>query len=101
MSRSLRADDSLAIQARGTLVFPMEVSDFSRCSPVAPGACIGYVPPMGDPARKPAPDDQELEHGDEWETEIDRRIEHVRSGRVRMIPIEEVEAELCAKYGWT
>lgn len=59
---------------------------------------------MGDPARKPAPEDHEvgpLEHGDEWEAEIDRRIQDVRSGRVKMIPIEEVEAEFRAKYGWT
>ena len=71
---------------------------------VASGAPIRYVSPMGAPARKPAPEDHELdplEHGDEWEAEIDRRIQDVRSGRVKMIPIEEVEAELRAKHGWT
>jgi hypothetical protein len=51
---------------------------------------------MGDPARKPGLDDDDalvvdpLEHGEEWKQEIDRRIEDVRSGCVRMIPIEEV-----------
>lgn len=38
---------------------------------------------MGDPARKPAPEDHvddPLEHGAEWEAEVDRRIEGVRSG---------------------
>jgi len=51
---------------------------------------------MGDPARKPEGDDElsDSEHGDEWEAEIDRRIEDVRSGRVKLIPHEQVMAEI-------
>jgi putative addiction module component (TIGR02574 family) len=58
---------------------------------------------MGDPARKPAPEDHaddSLEHGDEWEAEIERRAEDIRSGRVQGVPWEQVEAEIRAKYGW-
>jgi putative addiction module component (TIGR02574 family) len=58
---------------------------------------------MGDPARKPAPEDHAddpLEHGDEWEAEIERRAEDIRSGRVQGVPWEQVEAEIRAKYGW-
>jgi hypothetical protein len=38
-----------------------------------------------------------LDHGEEWEAEIDRRMEDVRSGRVELIPAEQVFAELDAK----
>jgi putative addiction module component (TIGR02574 family) len=59
---------------------------------------------MGDPARKPAPDDHEvdsLEHGDEWEAEIERRIADVRTGKVKLGSWDDMMAELRAKYGWT
>lgn len=38
-----------------------------------------------------------LEYGEEWEAEIDRRIEDVRAGRVELVPAEQVFAELDAK----
>lgn len=59
---------------------------------------------MGEPARKPDQDEDlrdPLEQGAEWEAEIDRRIEDVRSGHVKGIPHEEVMAKLRTKYGWT
>lgn len=40
--------------------------------------------------------DEPLECGDEWEVEIDRRIEDVAAGRVELIPGEQVLAELDA-----
>jgi putative addiction module component (TIGR02574 family) len=58
---------------------------------------------MGDAARKPAPENQgidPLEEGDAWEAEIDRRIEEVRTGRVQLVPWDDMVAELKAKYGW-
>ena len=62
---------------------------------------------MGEVARKlaletdPGPSSEDdLEHGDEWAEEIDRRIEDLRSGRAKAIPLEEADAEIKAKYGW-
>jgi putative addiction module component (TIGR02574 family) len=55
---------------------------------------------MGDPARKSASDDHEadpLEHGDEWEEEIHRRIKDAEEGRGESIPWEDVKAEIDAK----
>lgn len=34
----------------------------------------------------------------EWDSEIQRRIEDIKSGRVKTIPAEEVMAELRQKY---
>jgi Putative addiction module component len=55
---------------------------------------------MGDPARKPAPDDpgsDPLEEDDGWEDEINRRIEEVRTGQVELVDWEDVRAEIDAR----
>jgi putative addiction module component (TIGR02574 family) len=53
---------------------------------------------------KPIPTDdagaEPLEYGEEWEAEVERRAEEIRSGRVQAIPCEEVAAKIRAKYGW-
>lgn len=49
-----------------------------------------------EPVQPPAIADS-LEYGEEWEVEIERRIEDVRAGRVELIPAEQVFAELDAK----
>lgn len=41
-----------------------------------------------------------LEHGDEWEAEIARRIAEHDAGRGKSLSLEEVDAEIRAKYGW-
>jgi hypothetical protein len=59
---------------------------------------------MGDPARKAAPEDHEvdpLEHADEWEQAIHRRIEDARAGRGGpALTLEELDAQTRAKFGW-
>lgn len=55
---------------------------------------------MGDPARKPAPGSpgsDPLEAEDGWEDEIDRRIEEVRAGQVKLVDWEDVRAEIDAR----
>ena len=37
---------------------------------------------------------------EEWKAEIERRAEEIRSGKVQGIPVEEVEAEIDAEFGW-
>jgi putative addiction module component (TIGR02574 family) len=50
---------------------------------------------------QPAADDAEdLAHGDEWEQEVERRAEEIRSGRVQPVPREEVAARIRAEHGW-
>jgi putative addiction module component (TIGR02574 family) len=46
------------------------------------------------PAEEPA--DLDLDHGEAWEREIDRRMEEVRTGQVETIPAEEVFAAIDA-----
>lgn len=41
-----------------------------------------------------------LEHGDEWEAEINRRIAEAEAGKGKWVSLEEVEAKIRAKYGW-
>jgi len=56
-----------------------------------------------EPGKSPSLEDggvDPLAYGDEWEAEIDRRIEDQRAGRGKSIPIDEVVAEIRAKYGW-
>ena len=62
---------------------------------------------MGDAARKVATTDQgpgalvePFEHGEEWDEEVERRAEEMRSGRVQGVPWDDVTAEIKAKYGW-
>ncbi len=62
---------------------------------------------MGEAPRKLEPEteigmssDDDLEHGDEWTEELDRRAEEMRSGRMQGVPWEDVTAEIKAKYGW-
>ena len=38
-----------------------------------------------------------LDHADEWEEEIARRIEEVRSGKVKPIPLDQAMAEIGAE----
>jgi putative addiction module component (TIGR02574 family) len=38
-----------------------------------------------------------LDHADEWEEEIARRIEEVRSGKVKTIPLDQAMAEIRAE----
>jgi putative addiction module component (TIGR02574 family) len=65
---------------------------------------------MGDPARKPDPEDladdldeelSEEEWGAAWEAEIDRRIENARRTGDKGVSWDEMAAEIRAKYGWT
>ena len=62
---------------------------------------------MGDAERKASTADQspegladQVDAGEEWEEEVERRAEEMRSGRVQGVPWEEVTAEIKAKYGW-
>lgn len=41
-----------------------------------------------------------IEHADEWEAEIKRRIAEAEAGKGKWVTFEEVEAKLHAKYGW-
>jgi hypothetical protein len=52
------------------------------------------LPSMGDTSADP------LEHGEDWEAEINRRIADQRAGHGRSIPLDEVVADIRAKYGW-
>jgi hypothetical protein len=36
----------------------------------------------------------------DWEREVERRADELRSGRVTGIPVEEAEAEIDAELGW-
>ena len=45
----------------------------------------------------PAEDLMEVEQA--WQMEVERRVEEIKSGRVKTIPAEEVFANLRAKYG--
>lgn len=56
-----------------------------------------------EPVKPASLDDESVdpfEHGDEWEAEIQRRIEDQRAGRGKSIPLDEVVADIRAKYGW-
>lgn len=56
-----------------------------------------------EPAKPTPIDDTSVdpfEHGDEWETEINRRIAEHDAGRGKSVSLEEVAAEIRAKYGW-
>ena len=46
---------------------------------------------------EPADDAAEVEQA--WQTEVEKRVDEVLSGRVKTIPAEEVFAKLRAKYG--
>jgi len=48
--------------------------------------------PASSPAEEPA--DLDLDHGEAWEREIDRRMAEVRTGQVETIPAEAVFAEI-------
>jgi putative addiction module component (TIGR02574 family) len=46
---------------------------------------------------EPADDPAEVEQA--WHDEVTRRVEEIKSGRVKGVPAEEVFAQLRAKYG--
>lgn len=81
-----------------------EVTDWSR--DLLRALC--HAPHMTATARKPEPAPHSidetsvgpLEHGEEWEAEIERRAGEVRSGRVQTIPCEEIAEKIRAEYGW-
>ena len=45
------------------------------------------------------PSDEAPEVQQEWQVEVEKRVDEVLSGRVKTIPAEEVFAKLRAKYG--
>ena len=51
---------------------------------------------VATPALKASPA-RALDHADEWEEEIARRIEEVRSGKVKTIPLDQAMAEIRAE----
>ena len=46
---------------------------------------------------EPAEDLAEVEEA--WQAEVEKRVEEIKSGRVKTIPAKEVFAKLRAKYG--
>ena len=46
---------------------------------------------------EPAEDLAEVEQA--WQAEVEKRVDEIKSGRVKTIPAEEVFAKLRAKYG--
>ena len=46
---------------------------------------------------EPAEDATEVGHA--WQAEVEKRVEEIKSGRVKTIPAEEVFARLRAKHG--
>ena len=58
-------------------------------------------PHMGRPRTKPIPlrgrTPDPVDHGDEWDAELERRIADVREGRVKCIPFEQVMEEVRVK----
>ena len=46
---------------------------------------------------EPAEDLADVEQA--WQTEVEKRVDEIKSGRVKTIPAEEVFAKLRAKYG--
>ena len=46
---------------------------------------------------EPAEDAAEVQQA--WQAEVEKRVDEIKSGRVKTIPAEEVFAKLRAKYG--
>jgi putative addiction module component (TIGR02574 family) len=48
---------------------------------------------LSEPATEPSPDDVQ----EAWDQEIERRLQELRSGKVKGVPLEEVRAKIEAR----